>query len=47
MSDADLRNELKNEPEELLPIERKLIAWSLISGIILLGLIVIFTRSIA
>jgi hypothetical protein len=43
MSDAQLREELKNAPvEPLLPIERKLIGWSLGLGIVLLaGLLIV------
>ncbi len=37
MSDPDLREELKKTPAEpLLPIEKKLIGWSLGLGIVLL-----------
>jgi hypothetical protein len=40
MSDADLRKELKSAPAEpLLPIEKKLIGWSLGLGIVLLGVL--------
>ena len=38
MSDHDLRNELKEPVEPLLPIEKKLIGWSLGLGI---GLLVV------
>jgi hypothetical protein len=43
MSDAQLREELKNAPvEPLLPIERKLIRWSLGLGTVLLaGLLIV------
>jgi hypothetical protein len=38
MSDTDLRNELKTAPvDPLLPIEKKLIGWSLGLGIVLLA----------
>jgi hypothetical protein len=38
MSDTDLREELRNAPAEpLLPIEKKLIGWSLGLGIVLLA----------
>jgi hypothetical protein len=38
MSDTDLREELRNAPvEPLLPIEKKLIGWSLGLGIVLLA----------
>jgi hypothetical protein len=36
MSQADLREELKAPVEPLLPIEKKLIGWSLGIGIVLL-----------
>ena len=32
--------ELKQAAEPLLPVEKKLIAWSLITGVLLLGLLV-------
>ena len=38
MSNTDLREELRNAPvEPLLPIEKKLIGWSLGLGIVLLA----------
>lgn len=38
---SDLRNELKNAPvEPLLPIEKKLIGWSLGIGLILLAVLI-------
>jgi hypothetical protein len=38
MSDTDLREELRSAPvEPLLPIEKKLIGWSLGLGIVLLA----------
>ena len=36
MSEKDLRDELKAAPEPLLPIEKKLIGWSLGLGVVLL-----------
>ena len=37
---ADLREELQNAPvEPLLPIEKKLIGWSLSTGLVLLALL--------
>jgi hypothetical protein len=37
MTHADIREELRNSPvEPLLPIEKKLIAWSLTIGLVLL-----------
>ena len=45
MSQPDLRNELATaEVEPLLPIEKKLIAWSLGTGIVLLAILAIVTR---
>jgi hypothetical protein len=38
MSQADLKNEITSAPEPLLPIEKKLIGWSLGLGI---GLLII------
>ena len=46
MSEPDLRQELNNEVEELLPIEKKLIAWSLGTGLVLLVAIIIVNRLI-
>jgi len=40
MSEQDLRDELKAPAEPLLPIEKKLIGWSLGIGIVLLVLLV-------
>lgn len=37
MAQSDLRDELRNSPvEPLLPIEKKLIGWSLTIGLVLL-----------
>ncbi len=42
---ADLREELRSAPvEPLLPIEKKLIAWSLGTGLVLLALLVALNR---
>jgi hypothetical protein len=40
MSEQELRDELKAPAEPLLPIEKKLIGWSLGIGIVLLVLLV-------
>jgi hypothetical protein len=41
MTEPNLREELsRNEAEPLLPIEKKLIAWSLILGVVLLAILV-------
>ena len=38
----DLRNELENAPvEPLLPVEKKLIGWSLGIGLMLLGVLIV------
>jgi hypothetical protein len=40
MSQPDIRRELANAPAEpLLPIEKKLIGWSLGSGLVLLAIL--------
>ncbi len=44
MSDHDLRRELKEPVEPLLPIEKKLIGWSLGIGITLLVVLTIVNR---
>jgi hypothetical protein len=45
MSQPDIRRELaKAEPEPLLPIEKKLIGWSLGLGIVLLVVLTIIAR---
>ena len=41
MSEQELRDELKAPAEPLLPIEKKLIGWSLGIGIVLLVLLAI------
>lgn len=41
MSEQELREELKAPVEPLLPIEKKLIGWSLGIGIVLLALLAI------
>jgi hypothetical protein len=40
MSQPDLRNEINAAPEPLLPIEKKLIGWSLGIGIVLLVVLI-------
>ena len=44
MSDQDLRKELQEPVEPLLPIEKKLIGWSLGIGIALLIVLTIVNR---
>jgi hypothetical protein len=46
MSDIDLGKEVRNAPpaEPLLPIEKKLIGFSLALGLILLAVLVLMTR---
>ena len=44
MSDADLRDELKAPVEPLLPIEKKLIGWSLGVGLVLLALLALLNH---
>jgi hypothetical protein len=44
MSQPDLRNELNAPVEPLLPIEKKLIGWSLGIGITLLVILVAFNH---
>jgi hypothetical protein len=44
MARPDLRDELKAPPEPLLPIEKKLIGWSLGAGVALLALLVLVNR---
>ena len=47
MSQPDLGNELRNAPTEpLLPIEKKLILWSLGTGIVLLVSLVLINHYI-
>ena len=46
MSESNLSQELRNaSPEPLLPIEKKLIGWSLGLGIVLLITLVLVTRT--
>ena len=40
MSQSDLKNELNAEVEPLLPIEKKLIGWSLGLGLVLLAVLI-------
>jgi hypothetical protein len=44
MSDTDLREELKAPVEPLLPIEKKLIGWSLGIGLVLLALLALLNH---
>ena len=45
MAQADLRDELRNAPiEPLLPIEKKLIGWSLTIGLVLLVGLALFNH---
>jgi hypothetical protein len=44
MSQTDLRNELDAPVEPLLPIEKKLIGWSLGIGIVLLVVLIAFNH---
>jgi hypothetical protein len=44
MSQSDLKNELNAEVEPLLPIEKKLIGWSLGLGIGLLAILFAFNH---
>ena len=46
MSDTDLRKELKAPVEPLLPIEKKLIGWSLGVGLVLLALLALLNHFI-
>jgi hypothetical protein len=46
MSEPKIKNELRDMPyEPLLPIEKKLIGWSLGTGIVLLVILVIVNRT--
>ena len=45
MSQEDIRHELDNAPAEpLLPIEKKLIGWSLGTGLVLLVILLLIGR---
>jgi len=44
MPNSDLRGEMKAPVEPLLPVEKKLIAWSLSVGLVLLVLLVVVNR---
>jgi hypothetical protein len=45
MDEPKLSDELRNmEHEPILPIERKLVAWSIGTGVVLLGILVILSR---
>ena len=45
MEQPNLRDELKKmEAEPLLPVEKKLVFWSITTGVVLLGLLVLASR---
>ena len=45
MSQLDIRNELRNAAAEpLLPIEKKLIGWSLGLGVVLMLVLIVISR---
>ena len=45
MEQPNLSEELKKmEAEPLLPVEKKLVAWSIVTGVVLLGLLVLVSR---
>jgi hypothetical protein len=44
MPDTNLRDEMKAPAEPLLPVEKKLIGWSLGLGLVLLVLLVLLNR---
>jgi len=44
MPTPDLREEMKAAPEPLLPIEKKLIGWSLGIGLVLLAALILVNR---
>jgi hypothetical protein len=45
MNEPNLKDELtKMEAEPLLPIEKKLVAWSIVTGVILLVILVLVSR---
>ena len=46
MATPDLRDELKAPVEPLLPIEKKLIGWSLGAGVALLALLVVLNHMV-
>ena len=46
-TDPNFSEELKNmEAEPLLPVEKKLVAWSIATGVALLAILVLISRSI-
>ena len=45
MAKPDLRDEMKAPAEPLLPIEKKLIGWSLGLGLVLLVVLVLINRA--
>ena len=44
MSQSDLRDEIKAPVEPLLPIEKKLIGWSLGLGVVLMVVLIVISR---
>jgi hypothetical protein len=45
MTQPDIRRELENAPyEPLLPVEKKLIGWSLAIGIVLLAVLIVVNQ---
>ena len=44
MSQDDLKTEIRNPVEPLLPIEKKLIGWSFGTGVVLLVVLLALTR---
>ena len=47
MPNADLRDEMKATTEPLLPVEKKLIGWSIGVGLALLVLLVLLNRALS
>ena len=45
MPESDLQQELKKaQPEPLLPVEKKLIGWSLVIGLVLLAVLLLVSH---
>jgi hypothetical protein len=44
MPNPDLREEMKSAPEPLLPVEKKLVGWSIGLGLALLVLLILVNR---
>ena len=45
MDEPNLRDELRNmEYEPMLPIEKKLVTWSIVLGVALLAILVVLSR---